>query len=88
MIDRLAPFDAWLSASEDEHLEFKEAKSRFDFGAVLRPRGGRGMMAGSHSIPIRFQWVPMRDAEIQQKKVFGFGTGLEPRFQMPRNQDG
>lgn len=32
-LDQLA---AWMAASEDEHLEFKEAKNRFDFEELVR----------------------------------------------------
>lgn len=32
----LAQIDAWLDAREDEHLEFKEAKNRYDFERLVR----------------------------------------------------
>lgn len=31
MNHRLQQLDRWLTAAEDEHLEFKEAKQRYDF---------------------------------------------------------
>src|ERR1700675_159176 len=36
MIDRLAQLDALLVAAEDEHLEFKEARNRFDFEELVK----------------------------------------------------
>lgn len=45
-------FDQWLSGREDEHLEFKEAKNRFDFEelarycAALANEGGGKMILG------------------------------------------
>ncbi len=44
--------EAWMKAKEDEHLEFKEAKSNFDFGkltrycAALSNEGGGRMILG------------------------------------------
>ena len=36
MSANLAQIDAWLEAKEDEHLEFKEAKNRYDFEKLVR----------------------------------------------------
>lgn len=36
MSDHLAQLDALLTAAEDEHLEFKEAKNDFDFSKLVR----------------------------------------------------
>jgi ATP-dependent DNA helicase RecG len=34
--ERIARLLAWMASSEDEHLEFKEAKSRFDFEELVK----------------------------------------------------
>ena len=36
MSDRLEQLTAWMKAGEDEHLEFKEAKNRFDFEELVK----------------------------------------------------
>jgi ATP-dependent DNA helicase RecG len=48
MSERLVRLAKWMDADEDEHLEFKEAKNRFDFEELVRyccalanERGGR-----------------------------------------------
>lgn len=48
MKERLEQLARWMAAREDEHLEFKEAKHRFDFEllvkyccALANERGGR-----------------------------------------------
>ena len=32
----LNELESWLDAGEDEHLEFKEAKTRFDFETLVK----------------------------------------------------
>ena len=32
----LNELESWLDAREDEHLEFKEAKTRFDFETLVK----------------------------------------------------
>ena len=52
MDTNLAQIDAWLEAKEDEHLEFKEAKNRYDFEklvkycAALANEGGGAFVLG------------------------------------------
>lgn len=36
MSERLNQLTAWMAAGEDEHLEFKEAKNRFDFEELVK----------------------------------------------------
>src|SRR5690349_24734183 len=36
MSDRLEQLTAWMKAGEDEHLEFKEVKNRFDFEELVK----------------------------------------------------
>ena len=36
MINGLAKLAAWMAGVEDEHLEFKEAKSHFDFEKLVK----------------------------------------------------
>lgn len=56
----LALITSWLDAREDEHLEFKEAKSRFDFeelvkycAALANERGGRMILGVTDGRPRR-----------------------------------
>jgi hypothetical protein len=42
--------DHWLQAAEDEHLEFKEAKNRFDFEELTN-------YCDRSSGPDRFTWL-------------------------------
>lgn len=36
MNTHLAQIQEWLNAKEDEHLEFKEAKTRYDFEKLVK----------------------------------------------------
>ncbi len=60
MTDRLAQLAAWLVKEEDEHLEFKEAKNRFDlddlakYACALANEGGGHIVLGvSDRVPRR-----------------------------------
>ena len=50
MIDRHAELDALLAAVEDEHLEFKEAKNRFDFEELVKYCCAMANEGGGHVI--------------------------------------
>lgn len=47
LLDQLA---AWMAASEDEHLEFKEAKNRFDFEELVKYCCAMANEGGGHIV--------------------------------------
>lgn len=60
MKERLEQLRAWMEGREDEHLEFKEAKARFDFEelvkyacALANERGGRMILGVTDKRPRR-----------------------------------
>src|SRR5256885_15768173 len=50
MSDLLDQLSFWMSSSEDEHLEFKEAKNRFDFEELVRYCCALANEGGGHII--------------------------------------
>ena len=50
MMDRLAQLGALLVAAEDEHLEFKEAKNRFDFEELVKYCCAMANEGGGHVV--------------------------------------
>lgn len=46
----------WMSAKEDEYLEFEEAKTGFDFGRLLNCGPKRGQSDSTESCHVREPW--------------------------------
>jgi ATP-dependent DNA helicase RecG len=60
MKERIAQLELWMSAEEDEHIEFKEAKQRYDFEelvkycvALANEGGGKMILGVTDRVPRR-----------------------------------
>jgi ATP-dependent DNA helicase RecG len=77
----VAQLEAWMMGSEDEHLEFKEAKNRYDFDLTVRycaalanERGGRLVLGVTDKRPRRVVGSGAFDNVVRLK------TGLMQRL--------
>jgi ATP-dependent DNA helicase RecG len=85
MTDRLAQLDAWMAGDEDEHLEFKAARNRYDFEelvkyccALANEGGGHVVLGVTDRKPRRV--VGSRAFDDLQRTKFGIVERLRLRI--------
>ena len=78
MNDHLDQLSAWMASTEDEHLEFKEAKNRFDFEELVKYCCALANEGGGHVILGVTDKQPRR--VVGSLRVFGSVRGFpDPR---------
>ena len=77
----------WMEGKEDEHLEFKEAKNRFDFeelvkycAAIANERGGKMILGVTNKRPRRV--IGSRAFENLERTKAGLTERLHLRFEI------